>query len=308
MFINAAGTLRVHCVEGITANAEVCRHYVDYSIGTVTALNPVIGYDRATELAAEAMKTGRGILELVREKKVLTEAQIAEVLDPVDDDRARPAPHEAAPRAPDRHARRWPSASGSRRRPRGLSRRPGVCSRSSRPRSSRWSSTRFRFSRPRSWRWPRPCSPALLPAERPTAGFANGTILLIVIAFLVARAVVKCGLGARAGHLMVSVFGRSTLGLSYSIFLVDARHRAGVSEQHRALRRALSAGVFAGRSRRRDAGDDPSRRRLGAFLMFSGIASLSLSSALWLTAMAANPLGAEIARTVRRGHRVRLAG
>ena len=64
MFINAARTLRVHCVDGITANADVCRHYVDYSIGTVTALNPVIGYDRATELAAEAMKTGRGILEL----------------------------------------------------------------------------------------------------------------------------------------------------------------------------------------------------------------------------------------------------
>jgi aspartate ammonia-lyase len=82
MFINAARTLRVHCVEGITANADVCRHYVDFSIGTVTALNPVIGYDRSTELAAEAMKTGRGIMELVREKKVLSETQIAEVLDP----------------------------------------------------------------------------------------------------------------------------------------------------------------------------------------------------------------------------------
>jgi len=75
--------LRVHCVEGITANPEVCRHYVEYSIGTVTALNPVIGYERATELAAEAMKTGRGIMELVREKKVLSEQQIAEVLDPL---------------------------------------------------------------------------------------------------------------------------------------------------------------------------------------------------------------------------------
>ncbi len=82
MFINAARTLREHCVDGITANADVCRHYVDYSIGTVTALNPVIGYERSTELAAEAMKTGKGILELVREKKVLTEAQIKEVLDP----------------------------------------------------------------------------------------------------------------------------------------------------------------------------------------------------------------------------------
>ena len=88
MFINAVRTLRVHCVEGITANPDVCRHYVEYSIGTVTALNPVIGYDKSTELAAEAMKTGRGIMELVREKKILTEKQIAEVLDPGRDDGA----------------------------------------------------------------------------------------------------------------------------------------------------------------------------------------------------------------------------
>jgi aspartate ammonia-lyase len=91
MFINAARTLRVHCVEGITANPDVMRHYVDYSIGTVTALNPVIGYDKSTELAAEAMKTGRGIMELVRERKVLTEAQIAEVLDPASMTGQRPS-------------------------------------------------------------------------------------------------------------------------------------------------------------------------------------------------------------------------
>jgi aspartate ammonia-lyase len=82
MFINAARTLRTHCVDGITANPEVCRHYVNYSIGTVTALNPVIGYDRTTALAAEAARTNRGILELIREKGVLTEQQISELLDP----------------------------------------------------------------------------------------------------------------------------------------------------------------------------------------------------------------------------------
>jgi aspartate ammonia-lyase len=83
MFVNAARTLRVHCVDGITANPKVCAHYVEHSIGTVTALNPVIGYERATELAAEAAKTGRGILELIREKGILTEQQIAEVLNPM---------------------------------------------------------------------------------------------------------------------------------------------------------------------------------------------------------------------------------
>jgi DASS family divalent anion:Na+ symporter len=127
------------------------------------------------------------------------------------------------------------------------------------------------------------------------SGFANGTILLIVVAFLVARAVVQCGLGQRIGHLVVSLFGRSTLGLVYSIFLVDGviapafpsnTARSGVLYPL-AFSLADSAGARP---------DDPSRRRLGGLLMFSGIASLSLSSALWLTAMAANPLGAEIAR------------
>jgi len=82
MFINAADTLRQHCVEGITANSDVCRKYVEHSIGVVTALNPLLGYDTATQLAAEALKTGKGIVQLVREKKLLSEEQIATVLDP----------------------------------------------------------------------------------------------------------------------------------------------------------------------------------------------------------------------------------
>ncbi|MBL8897675.1 MAG: aspartate ammonia-lyase [Planctomycetes bacterium] len=80
---NAARTLRVECIDGITANEDVCRRFVEHSIGIVTALNPIIGYDRATEVAAEALRTGKGVVELVREKRLLTEAQIAKVLDPV---------------------------------------------------------------------------------------------------------------------------------------------------------------------------------------------------------------------------------
>ena len=135
-----------------------------------------------------------------------------------------------------------------------------------------------------------------LAPEKAYSGFANGTILLIVVAFLVARAVVKCGLGERIGYAVVSLFGRSTLGLSYSVFLIDGviapafpsnTARAGVLYPL-VFSLAETAGATPG---------DPTRRRLGGFLMYSGIASLSLSSALWLTAMAANPLGAEIARS-----------
>jgi aspartate ammonia-lyase len=52
-------------------------------VGIVTALNPVLGYEKATELAQEAYKSGKGVLEIIREKKLLTEAQIKDLLDPV---------------------------------------------------------------------------------------------------------------------------------------------------------------------------------------------------------------------------------
>jgi DASS family divalent anion:Na+ symporter len=134
-----------------------------------------------------------------------------------------------------------------------------------------------------------------LAPDKAYSGFANGTILLIVVAFLVARAVVKCGLGARLGNLVVSFFGRSTLGLGYSIFLVDgAIAPAFPSNTARSgVLYPLVLSVAEAVSARPGA---PDRKRLGSFLMFSGMASLTLSSALWFTAMAANPLGAEIAR------------
>ena len=56
---------------------------MDTTLGIVTALNPVMGYDKATELASEAYKTNKGILEIIREKKILSEQQIKELLDPV---------------------------------------------------------------------------------------------------------------------------------------------------------------------------------------------------------------------------------
>ncbi|MCX6550182.1 MAG: DASS family sodium-coupled anion symporter [Acidobacteria bacterium] len=136
----------------------------------------------------------------------------------------------------------------------------------------------------------------LLKPAQAYAGFANATILLIVVAFLVARAVVKCGLGQRLGHLVVSLFGRSTLGLSYSIFLVDGLIAPAFPSN--TARGGVIYPLVVGLAEAGGATpDNPARRRLGAYLMFSGMVSLSLSSALWFTAMAANPLGAEIARS-----------
>jgi aspartate ammonia-lyase len=56
---------------------------METTVGIVTALNPVLGYEKATELAGEAYKSGRGVLEIIRERKLLTETQIKELLDPV---------------------------------------------------------------------------------------------------------------------------------------------------------------------------------------------------------------------------------
>ncbi|WP_404831030.1 aspartate ammonia-lyase [Endozoicomonas euniceicola] len=82
MMMNGSSTLRNNCIQDITANHEKCRHYVDHSVGVVTALVPVLGYKPSTALAAEALKTGKGLVELIREKGLLTEAQIEEILEP----------------------------------------------------------------------------------------------------------------------------------------------------------------------------------------------------------------------------------
>jgi aspartate ammonia-lyase len=73
---------RKNCIDGITANEDVLKNYIERSVGIVTALNPVLGYEKTTELAKEALETNKGILELIREKKLLTEKQIEELLDP----------------------------------------------------------------------------------------------------------------------------------------------------------------------------------------------------------------------------------
>lgn len=82
IFFKTMPLFRKNCIDGITANEDVLKHYIDRSVGIVTALNPVLGYEKTTELAKEALETNKGILELIREKKLLTEDQIKKLLDP----------------------------------------------------------------------------------------------------------------------------------------------------------------------------------------------------------------------------------
>jgi len=75
-------TLRKRCIEGITANEDVLRRYVENSIGLVTALVPVLGYEACSSLAKTAKETGRGVYELVLEQGLLSKEELDELLKP----------------------------------------------------------------------------------------------------------------------------------------------------------------------------------------------------------------------------------
>jgi len=79
---NTLRELDHRCVRGITANRERNAYYASSTIALATALNPYIGYRKAAELVKESVTSGRSIVELAREKKLLSEEQIAEILDP----------------------------------------------------------------------------------------------------------------------------------------------------------------------------------------------------------------------------------
>jgi len=83
LLFSTSNAFRTKCIDGITLNEKVLERYMETTVGIVTALNPVVGYEKATELADEAYKSGKGILEIIREKKILSEQQIKELLDPV---------------------------------------------------------------------------------------------------------------------------------------------------------------------------------------------------------------------------------
>ncbi len=82
MLGRACRTLADRCVRGITANREHTRKMVEQSIGLVTALNPIIGYDKSSEVAREALASGRSVYEIVLEKGYLTKQALDDLLSP----------------------------------------------------------------------------------------------------------------------------------------------------------------------------------------------------------------------------------
>jgi aspartate ammonia-lyase len=79
---NACMVLRERCIIGITANPARMRWFVENSTGVVTALVPVLGYDVASEIATEALRSGRSVYDLIQERGLMTRADMDRLLNP----------------------------------------------------------------------------------------------------------------------------------------------------------------------------------------------------------------------------------
>ncbi|MDF9829147.1 aspartate ammonia-lyase [Parabacteroides sp. PF5-6] len=82
LMTNGLHTLRTLCIDGIRPDVENCERQVKYSIGIVTALNPIIGYKNSTKIAKEAMQTGKGVYDLVLEHDILSKEDLDTILAP----------------------------------------------------------------------------------------------------------------------------------------------------------------------------------------------------------------------------------
>jgi aspartate ammonia-lyase len=82
LLTNMLRTVRLRCIDGIVANKARCQQFAEQTSQMATALNPVLGYAKAGEIAKEAVQTGQSVVEVVRARGLLTENQIKKILDP----------------------------------------------------------------------------------------------------------------------------------------------------------------------------------------------------------------------------------
>ncbi|MCA1582490.1 MAG: aspartate ammonia-lyase [Acidobacteria bacterium] len=82
LLVNFLPVVRTRCIDGITANPEKCRHYLEESPSVITALTPKIGYAKAAEIFKEAVARGVRVREVLLEKKVVTEKELEEAMAP----------------------------------------------------------------------------------------------------------------------------------------------------------------------------------------------------------------------------------
>ena len=136
----------------------------------------------------------------------------------------------------------------------------------------------------------------LTPAQA-LAGYSNNILWLIVIAFMFARAFVKTGLGRRIALVIIRRIGTSSLRLGYSLSLTDLI-LAPVTASNTARTGAIVFPIAVSLSREFGSTPGPTASRIGSFLLFTAYQANLVTSALFLTAMASNPLAAEFASQI----------
>lgn len=132
--------------------------------------------------------------------------------------------------------------------------------------------------------------------EEALQGFGNATIWLIVAAFFIADGFLVTGLGRRIALMFVSVLGRSSLGLSYGMALTDLV-LAPATPSNTARAGGVVYPVVASLAAVNDSTtkSDASRRRLGSYLALTSVQVNTITSAMFVTAMAGNPLAVSFA-------------
>lgn len=127
------------------------------------------------------------------------------------------------------------------------------------------------------------------------SGFNSSTVWLIVMAFFLSRGFITTGLGNRIAYLFVRVFGKSTLGLSYGLIATDLL-LAPATPSNTARAGGVMYPIIRSLAEAYDSKpDDETRNRVGSFLIFSSFHGNIITSAMFLTAVASNPLAQEMA-------------
>jgi DASS family divalent anion:Na+ symporter len=127
------------------------------------------------------------------------------------------------------------------------------------------------------------------------SGFGNSTIWLIVVAFFISRGFIKTGLGSRIAYLFMAALGKKTLGLSYGLIATDLVLSPAIPSNTARSGGIVFPLVLASAKAYGSEPDDGTARKIGAFLMQAAFQGNVVTSAMFMTAMAANPLAAKLA-------------
>jgi divalent anion:Na+ symporter, DASS family len=127
------------------------------------------------------------------------------------------------------------------------------------------------------------------------SGFGNSTIWLIVVAFFISRGFIKTGLGSRIAYLFMAALGKKTLGLSYGLIATDLVLAPAIPSNTARAGGIVFPLVLASAKAFGSEPNDGTARKIGAFLIQAAFQGNVITSAMFLTAMAANPLAAKLA-------------